>query len=64
MAAIERRLDPEQFLRISRSALVRYDAIREMHGWSHGDYHIVLHDGTRLTWSRRYRALAKRVHGV
>jgi two-component system LytT family response regulator len=64
MAAIERRLDPELFLRISRSALVRYDAIREMHEWSHGDYHIVLHDGTRMTWSRRFRAMARRAHEV
>jgi two-component system LytT family response regulator len=64
MAAVERRLDPELFLRISRSALVRYDAIRELHEWSHGDYHVVLHDGTRMTWSRRFRAMAKRAHRV
>lgn len=56
MAAVGARLDPSTFLRISRSVLVRYDAIREMHHWSHGDYRVVMQDGTTLTWSRRYRA--------
>jgi two-component system LytT family response regulator len=56
MAALEARLDPSTFLRISRSVLVRYDAIREMHDWSHGDFRVVMLDGATLTWSRRYKA--------
>ncbi len=56
ISALEERLDPATFLRIARGDIVRLDAIREMHPWSHGDYHVVLHDGTRLVWSRRYRA--------
>jgi two-component system, LytTR family, response regulator len=59
IAAIAARLDPAQFLRINRSTLVRLDAVREMHEWSHGDYRVVMHDGAELTWSRRYRAAAK-----
>ncbi len=54
-----RRLDPERFLRVSRSEVVRLDAIRELQPWFHGDYRVVLHDGTVLTWSRRYRAKVK-----
>jgi two-component system LytT family response regulator len=50
------RLDPAKFLRINRSQIVRLDAVKELHPWSHGDYHVILHDGTTLTWSRRYRA--------
>jgi two-component system LytT family response regulator len=55
IAAIEQRLDPAAFLRISRGDVVRLDAVRELHPWSHGDYHVILHDGTRLVWSRRFR---------
>jgi two-component system LytT family response regulator len=52
------RLDPGQFLRINRSQAVRLDAIKELHPWSHGDYRLVLRDGTTLTWSRRFRAVS------
>ncbi|HTS87043.1 MAG TPA: response regulator [Gemmatimonadales bacterium] len=53
---IERRLDPREFLRTSRSTIVRLDAIRELIPAAHGDCQVVLHDGTRLVWTRRYRA--------
>ena len=56
---LEERLDPERFLRINRSEIVRLDAIAEVAPWFHGDYRIRLHDGTELSWSRRYRARAK-----
>jgi two-component system, LytTR family, response regulator len=50
------RLDPRQFLRIARGTVVRLDAIRELVPATHGDYRVLLLDGTVLTWSRRYRA--------
>lgn len=50
------RLDPARFLRINRSEIVRLDAVKEFVPWSHGDYKVRMHDGTELTWSRRYRA--------
>ena len=50
----------EEFLQISRSAVVRLDAMRELQPWSHGDYRVVMHDGRTLTWSRRYRARSRR----
>ncbi len=53
------RLDPERFLRINRSEIVRLDAIVEVAPWFHGDYRIRLHDGTELSWSRRFRARSK-----
>lgn len=64
LGAVQRRLDPAQFLRINRSTVVRLDAVRGMHEWSHGDYRVVMHDGTELTWSRRYRAEARRQFGL
>jgi two-component system LytT family response regulator len=56
LAAVARRLDPRRFLRINKSEIVRVDAVREVHPWSHGDYRVVMRDGATLTWSRRYRA--------
>jgi len=53
---LEDRLDPNRFLRINRSEIVRLDAVKEFHPWSHGDYRVRMHDGSELTWSRRYRA--------
>jgi two-component system LytT family response regulator len=56
LTALAERLDPEQFLQINRSEIVRLDAVREMQPWFHGDYRVILHDGETLTWSRRFRA--------
>jgi two-component system LytT family response regulator len=47
-------LDPKLFVRINRGSLVRLDAIREMVPWFHGEYKVILQDGTELRWSRRY----------
>jgi two-component system LytT family response regulator len=51
---LARRLDPSKFVRVNRSALVRVEAIREVHPWFHGEYRIVLGDGTELTWTRTH----------
>jgi len=64
IGSIASRLDPAHFLRVNRSTLVRLDAVREMHEWSHGDYRVVMHDGAELIWSRRYRAAAEREFGL
>jgi two-component system, LytTR family, response regulator len=64
ISSIAERLDPAQFLRINRSTLVRLDAVRDMHEWSHGDFRVIMQDGTDLIWSRRYRAAAEREFGV
>lgn len=50
------RLDPEDFLRINRSEVVRLDAVEELQPWFHGDYKVKMKDGEVLTWSRRFRA--------
>ncbi len=56
LTEIAARLDEAQFLQISRSAIVRLDAVKELQPWFHGDYRVVLRDGRVLSWSRRYRA--------
>ena len=53
---IEGRLDPELFVRINRSEIIRVGAIRELNPWFHGDIRVILWDGTALTLSRRYRS--------
>jgi two-component system LytT family response regulator len=55
ISSLENQLDPKKFLRIHRSAIVRIDSIKELQPWFHGEYHILLHDGTQLTLSRNYR---------
>lgn len=52
MKNMETRLDNELFVRIHRSAIVNVDRIRELQPWFHGEYVVILHDGTRLMASR------------
>ena len=52
--SMERKLDPEQFLRINRSSLLRIDFVRELRKWSHGEYQVLLQSGQTLMWTRRY----------
>ena len=59
LADLEERLDPERFLRLNRSELVRLEAVAELQPWFHGDYRVRLKSGALLTWSRRYRARAR-----
>ena len=55
LAELERRLDPDVFIRIHRSAIVRIESIREVECMFHGDYEVVLRSGTRLPVGRKYR---------
>jgi two-component system LytT family response regulator len=54
--AVQLRLDPEQFARVNRSAIVNVDAIQELQPWTNGEYRIVLKDAaeTELMWTRRF----------
>lgn len=64
LSAVAGRLDPAQFLRINRSTLIRLDAVASMTEWSHGDYKVLMNDGTSLIWSRRYRDAAEQQFGL
>lgn len=54
MTGLEEGLPDTEFVRVSRSAIVRVDRIRELKRLSHGEYTIVLRDGTRVKSSRGY----------
>jgi len=56
IAAVERRLDPSQFVRVHRSTIVRIDRIAELVPDLHGDFRIRLKNGAELALSRTYRA--------
>lgn len=55
LGALEVRLDPAKFLRIHRSTMVNIDRVKELQPWFHGDYIVMLQDGSRLNLSRSYR---------
>jgi two-component system, LytTR family, response regulator len=55
MNTAEARLASKKFLRISRSALVNLERVKEWQPLFHGDSVLTLEDGTRLTVSRVYR---------
>jgi len=52
MKNMEAKLDPRTFVRIHRSAIVNIDHIKELEPWFHGEYIVIMRDGTRLTASR------------
>ena len=52
MKNMETRLDNDLFVRIHRSAIVNVNRIKELQPWFHGEYVVILQDGTRLMASR------------
>lgn len=51
---LETKLDPNKFIRVHRSTIVRIDRIKELKRQLDGGYEIVLADATRLKLSRSY----------
>lgn len=63
LSALETRLGTAGFARVNRSALVRIDQVRELQPTFHGDYVVVLRDGTQLPLSRSLRGQLERFTG-
>ena len=61
MNALDQRLPKDKFLRISRSAIVNIEQVKELHPLFHGEYVVVLRSGTRLTLTRGYRDKLQRL---
>ena len=55
MSELEKRLDPDRFFRVHRSAIVNVDRVREIHPMFRGDCALVLRDGARVRLSRTRR---------
>lgn len=56
MSGIQKKLDTNNFIRIHRSTFVNLERIKELQPWFHGEYVVILKDGTQLTMSRSYRS--------
>jgi two-component system LytT family response regulator len=63
MAALEARLGTASFARVNRSAIVHLDQIKELQPTFHGDYTVLLRDGTKLPLSRNLRGHLGRFTG-
>lgn len=64
MSALEARLDPRVFVRVHRTAIVNLERVKEMLPWFHGDYVVILRDGTRVTTSKGYRRRLREILGL
>lgn len=63
MTGIEARLDPQQFVRVSRSAIVSIGQVREVQPMFNGDFVVLLRSGVQVNGSRRYRAALEALFG-
>jgi two-component system LytT family response regulator len=57
LAQTLKRLNPRQFVRLHRSAVVNTARILELHPRGHGDYTVVLVGGKQLVLSRAYKLM-------
>lgn len=63
MSSLESKLPSESFMRISRSTIVNVERIKELQPMFHGEYSVILRNGTRLTLSRSYREKVQKLLG-
>jgi two-component system LytT family response regulator len=65
LSGVERRLDPAQFIRIRRDAIVNLARVRSVRPGDNGEPLVQLHDGTSLRLGRAYRArVTQRWQGI
>jgi len=57
LSRLAQRLDPDEFVRVHRSHLIRAESIAQIAPRAHGDSLLTLRDGTEVLLSRRYRQL-------
>lgn len=61
MNDLEKKLDPETFLRIHRSTIVNFDRVQELRQIAGGEYVVVLKTGTELKISRGRRTRLQQI---
>jgi two-component system LytT family response regulator len=64
LTRFEARLPPGMFVRASRAALVNVARVRHIEPWFHGDFVLVLLDGTKLTSGPTYRDRVRAAFGL
>lgn len=61
MIEMEKKLDPNQFVRINRSIMVNIEQIKELRAQNNSSYQVILYNNLVWTWSRRFRANLHRI---
>jgi len=61
MKELERELNPKNFQRIHRSAIVNLNQVEKLCSRQNGEYHLVLHNGEELKVSRSYKDKIKQL---
>jgi two-component system, LytTR family, response regulator len=64
MRSLEEQLSPEQFVRVSRSAIVNIGRIKELQPMMKGEYIVILGNGKQLTMTRGIRELQQALQPV
>jgi two-component system LytT family response regulator len=61
LTGLEQRLASHGFVRVHRSAIVNVDRIKELEPWFHGEFVVILKDGTKLTSSAAHSQALHRI---
>lgn len=62
LSELAQRLDPVRFVRVHRSAIINIESILRLEPISHGEYEVIIKDGSKSRISRTYRGqLEKRL---
>jgi two-component system LytT family response regulator len=61
LTSLDRKLNPRDFVRIHRSAIVNIHRVKEIHSWFQGYHLVILENGQKLRMSRYQRAVAERL---
>lgn len=64
LAAFEARLPAGRFVRVHRSLVVNVDRIRQVEPWFHGDYLLLLADGSKVVTGATYRDRVRAALGL
>ncbi|WDD97023.1 LytR/AlgR family response regulator transcription factor [Thalassomonas actiniarum] len=64
LTALERQLDPKEFLRIHRSTIIRSSSVSELYPNDNGDYTVIIKTGEQLTLSRRNKNKLEQLIGL
>ncbi|HEU4557852.1 MAG TPA: LytTR family DNA-binding domain-containing protein [Longimicrobium sp.] len=61
---LEKRLDPRRFFRVHRSTIVNLASVKELQPLFHGEYVVIMRDGTELRLSRSRRERLQQLLGA
>lgn len=55
LGSIEKKLDPEVFIRVNRSTIINVNRIRELIEMGNNNYEVILNDKKSVKWNRYYK---------